>query len=248
MSNQSVHTPVLQVNNIFAGYHPDLPIVQGASAYVNKGEFVTIIGPNGAGKSTFIKAIAGVVNITSGEVLVNGKNITNIETHNMASAAIAYVPQTANVFTSLTIDENLRLGASALPKAEAAHQIAKAYADFPDLMKHKNSKAGVLSGGQRQMLAVARALLTSPDLLILDEPSAGLSPLMVNDVFTRLQKLVASGVTILMVEQNVKAALAIGDRTYVLADGKNRIDGKSADLAANEEVTAIYLGKGGRKS
>lgn len=248
MINQSAHTPVLQVNNIFAGYHPDLPIVQGASAHVNKGEFVTIIGPNGAGKSTFIKAIAGVVNITSGEVLVNGKNITNIETHNMASAAIAYVPQTANVFTSLTIDENLRLGASALPKAEAAHQIAKAYADFPDLMKHKNSKAGVLSGGQRQMLAVARALLTSPDLLILDEPSAGLSPLMVNDVFTRLQKLVASGVTILMVEQNVKAALAIGDRTYVLADGKNRIDGKSADLAANEEVTAIYLGKGGRKS
>lgn len=247
MSALSTPTTVLQVNNIFAGYHPDLPIVQGVSAHVDKGEFVTIIGPNGAGKSTFIKAIAGVVTISSGEVLVNSKCITNIATHKMAAASIAYVPQTANVFTTLTIDENLRLGASSLHKSDAAQQITKAYADFPDLVKHRNSKAGALSGGQRQMLAVARALLTSPDLLILDEPSAGLSPLMVSEVFSRLQKLVTTGVTILMVEQNVKAALAIGDRTYVLADGKNRIDGRSADLAANEEVTAIYLGAGGRK-
>lgn len=247
MSGIHAQIPVLQVNNIYAGYHPDLPIVQGITAYVNKAEFVTIIGPNGAGKSTFIKAIAGVVPVSSGHVLINGKDVTNIATHKMASASIAYVPQSANVFTTLTIDENLRLGASSLSKAAAACQIAKAYADFPDLTKHRNSKAGVLSGGQRQMLAVARALLTSPDLLILDEPSAGLSPLMVSEVFGRLKKLITTGVTILMVEQNVKAALAIGDRTYVLADGQNRIDGASAELASNAEVTAIYLGSGGRK-
>ncbi|WP_117192080.1 ABC transporter ATP-binding protein [Rhizobium terrae] len=239
--------PLLEVRNVTAGYRPDLPILHGVSIHVGAAEMVTVIGPNGAGKSTLVKAIAGIVPISAGSVAIKGTDVTNLLTHKLATASISYVPQTANVFTSLTIDENLRLGAATLCKADAARRIAKAYDDFPVLLRYRGNKAKVLSGGQRQMLAVARALLSEPRLLVLDEPSAGLSPLMVSEVFSRLKTLVSTGVAILMVEQNVKAALAISDRTYVLAEGRNRIDGISSELAGDTEVAAIYLGAGGRK-
>jgi branched-chain amino acid transport system ATP-binding protein len=240
-------TALLQVSDITAGYRPDLPILHGVSVSVSPAELVTVIGPNGAGKSTLVKAIAGIVPISAGTVSVGGVTVTNLMTHKLATASIAYVPQTANVFTSLTIDDNLRLGASTISKAEGRRRIAKAYDDFPALQQYRSHKAKVLSGGQRQMLAVARALLTEPRLLMLDEPSAGLSPLMVSEVFARLKTLVMTGVAILMVEQNVKAALAISDRTYVMAEGRNRIDGSSTELAGDSQVAAIYLGAGGRK-
>lgn len=238
---------LLEVHDITAGYRPDLPILHGVSISVGTAEMVTVIGPNGAGKSTLVKAIAGLVPISTGSVSIDGSPVTNLLTHKLATASIAYVPQTANVFTTLTIDENLKLGAATLPKAEAARRITKAYEDFPVLAQYRGQKAKVLSGGQRQTLAVARALLTGPRLLMLDEPSAGLSPIMVAEVFSRLKTLVSTGVAILMVEQNVKAALAISDRTYVLAEGRNRIDGISSQLAGDTEVAAIYLGAGGRK-
>jgi len=239
--------PLLQVENVVGGYRPDLPIIHGISLTVGEKEMVTIIGPNGAGKSTLIKAIAGIVHINSGRVLLAGRDITGFPTHKLAGASIAYVPQTNNVFTTLTINENLAVGASSMPKPDAARQIERAYETFPALKDYRHKKARVLSGGQRQMLAVARALLTDPQLVMLDEPSAGLSPLMVSEVFQRLKQLVESGVAILMVEQNAKAALAISHRTYVFAEGRNRIDGPSQAIADNPEVASIYLGAGGRK-
>ncbi|WP_028034365.1 ABC transporter ATP-binding protein [Chelativorans sp. J32] len=242
-----MNTPLLEVEKVVAGYRPDLPIVHGISLNVGEAEMVTIIGPNGAGKSTLIKAIAGVVPISSGRVALGGRDITRLPTHTMAAASIAYVPQTANVFTTLTINENLLVGASSLPKAEAQRRIELGYENFPALKDYRHKKARVLSGGQRQMLAVARALLTEPRLIMLDEPSAGLSPLMVSEVFQRLKALVETGVAILMVEQNAKAALAISHRTYVFAEGRNRIDGPSKSIAEDPEVASIYLGAGGRK-
>lgn len=238
---------LLSVEGVVAGYKPDLPIIHGITLNVGEAEMVTIIGPNGAGKSTLVKAIAGIVPISAGEVRLGGNDITHMATHRMAAASIAYVPQTANVFTTLTIHENLLVGASALPKAEAHRRVERGYESFPALKDYRHKKANVLSGGQRQMLAVARALLTAPRLMMLDEPSAGLSPLMVSEVFQRLKALVEEGVSILMVEQNAKAALAISHRTYVLAEGCNRIDGRSAELAVDPRVTSIYLGAGGRK-
>ncbi|PQO23116.1 ABC transporter ATP-binding protein [Rhodobacteraceae bacterium WD3A24] len=238
---------LLSVAGVTAGYQPDLPIIRDISMSVAAGELVTIIGPNGAGKSTLIKAIAGQLRITSGRVTLDGADITNIATYRMAEAGIAYVPQTENIFSTLTVDENLRVGAQPLPKPEARERIAEAYRTFPDLDPFRRQKAGVLSGGQRQMLAVARALLTQPRLIMLDEPSAGLAPKMVDEVFSRLAGLVKTGVAILMVEQNAKAAMQISDRTYVLAEGANRLDGPSARLLDDPEVAEIYLGRAGRK-
>ncbi|MET3792453.1 ABC transporter ATP-binding protein [Aquamicrobium terrae] len=239
--------PLLQVDRVVAGYRPDLPIIHGISLDVGEAEMVTIIGPNGAGKSTLIKAIAGIVPVSSGHVSLAGRDITRFPTHALAGASIAYVPQTSNVFTTLTINENLAVGASSLPKAHALRRVERAYESFPVLKDYRHKKARVLSGGQRQMLAVARALLTEPRLVMLDEPSAGLSPLMVSEVFQRLKLLVETGVAILMVEQNAKAALAISHRTYVFAEGRNRIDGPSREIVENPEVASIYLGAGGRK-
>ncbi|MAQ85499.1 MAG: ABC transporter ATP-binding protein [Maritimibacter sp.] len=239
--------PILKVEGLTAGYQPGLPIIRNVTMHVTTGELVTIIGPNGAGKSTLIKAVAGLLHVEGGKVELAGSDITRIDTHRMADAALAYVPQTDNIFASLTVDENLRLGAQALSKATARERVEEAYQKFPDLRRFAKKKAGVLSGGQRQMLAVGRALLTHPEIVMLDEPSAGLSPKMVDDVFAQLVALRAAGVSILMVEQNAKAAMRISDRTYVLAEGENRLDGPSAALLEDPEVTQIYLGRAGRK-
>ncbi|MDO5604089.1 MAG: ABC transporter ATP-binding protein [Paracoccus sp. (in: a-proteobacteria)] len=239
--------PLLCARDLVGGYRPGLPILHGAGVEVAAGEFVALIGPNGAGKSTLMKAIAGIVPVWSGEVQLAGRTVTNTQPHRLAEASLAFVPQTNNVFTTMTIDENLRLGAAALTRAQAAQALDRAYAAFPDLTRFRHAPARALSGGQRQMLAVARALLTAPKLLMLDEPSAGLSPLMVSDVFTRLKALVAEGVAILMVEQNVKAAFSVADRAYVLTEGRNRLDGTPERLSVMDEIIELYLGGGGRR-
>ena len=235
-------TLLLNAQNIIAGYQPDLPILHGVSVNVASGEVVTIIGPNGAGKSTLAKAIAGLVHVTSGEVLVAGSDATNMAAHQMASNGVAFVPQTANVFATLTIEENLVVGGAPLAKSDAAKQRERIYSLYPILADRRREKAGVLSGGQRQILAIGRALLTGPKLLLLDEPTAGLSPKAAAEMFDTIRSIATDGSGVLMVEQNAKAALRMSDRGYVLAEGENRIDGPSAALLDSEEIGAIFLG------
>ncbi|NKB53655.1 MAG: ATP-binding cassette domain-containing protein [Rhizobiaceae bacterium] len=235
-------TPLLVAKDIVAGYQPDLPILHGVSMEVTKGEVVTIIGPNGAGKSTLAKAIAGLVHVTSGDVWVDGTIATNVAAHQMAGAGVGFVPQTANVFTTLTIEENLVVGGAALAKPAANRQIERVFGLYPILADRRGDKAGVLSGGQRQILAIGRALLTEPKLLLLDEPTAGLSPKAAAEMFATIREIATDGSGVLMVEQNAKAALRMSDRGYVLAEGENRIDGPSSSLLDNKEIGAIFLG------
>ncbi len=234
-------TPLLQVQDIVGGYRPDLPILNGLSIDVTPGEVVTIVGPNGAGKSTLIKAVAGLVSVSAGSVTFEGRDITNIAPHDLVSAGIGYVPQTENVFTSLTIQENLRIGAHTM-RGDMRPHFARIYDLFPLLAERRDHRARTLSGGQRQMLATARALLTEPRLIMLDEPSAGLAPMMVGGVFDMVRGLADTGVAVLMVEQNVKAALAMSDRGYVLAEGREQLSGPAADVLADPDLGAIFLG------
>jgi len=233
----------LQADGVVAGYRPDLPILQGVSIAVNRGEVVTIVGPNGAGKSTFIKAVAGLVQVSEGSIRLDGRDIANTAAHRLAGEGVAYVPQTDNVFATLTIHENLRVGAAPLPRRVVAERIEAAYAAFPPLAERRDRKARVLSGGQRQMLAIARALITYPGLVLLDEPTAGLAPKVVGEVFQMVRGLASLDVAVLMVEQNARAALNISDRGYVLAEGCNRIEGRAADLANDPEIGAVFLGQ-----
>lgn len=238
--------PMLEVTNLFAGYEPGVPIVRGASIAVARGEIVAVLGPNGAGKSTLIKAIAGLVPKFSGRVVLNGAEVTQRKPHEMVRSGLALVPQTENVFAAMTVEENLQIGAAILPKAARRARIDAMRDLFPDLARQLQLPAGRLSGGQRQMLAVARALIAEPKLLILDEASAGLSPLLVEVVFGKVQEIRRGGMTILLVEQNVRAALAISDRAYVLVEGQNRHDGSAAALLSDSTVADLYLGSAGR--
>jgi branched-chain amino acid transport system ATP-binding protein len=235
--------PVLLVRDLVAGYEPGVPIVRGASIAVNKGEIVVVLGPNGAGKSSFIKAVAGLVPITSGTVLLDGKDITAAPAHNMVRLGLAFVPQTENIFPLMPVEDNLKVAGGILPPREVPKRIEEMYAAFPDLASHRRIAAGNLSGGQRQMLAVARALIVHPKVLVLDEPSAGLSPKFVSMVFEMLSTIRKSGVTILLVEQNARAALAIGDRAYVLVEGKDRHQGVASELWNDPVVAELYLGQ-----
>jgi branched-chain amino acid transport system ATP-binding protein len=233
--------PLLQVSDLVAGYARGLPILHGASLEVARGEIATVIGPNGAGKSTLLKAIAGLVAIEGGRVALEGRDITALPPHRVVRSGVGYVPQTGNVFTSLTIHENLKVGAHLL-RGEMAARLERAYALFPELAGKRRARARTLSGGQRQMLAIARALMTDPILVMLDEPTAGLAPRVVGEVFAQLRRLAQAGVAVLIVEQNARAALAASDRGYVFAEGRNRIEGRAADLLDNPEVAAVYLG------
>ena len=233
--------PLLSATGIVAGYFGGLPVVHGISVDVAPREIVTLIGPNGAGKSTFLKAIAGLIAPESGKVLLGGEDITGRPAHRVVSAGIGYVPQTANVFTTLTIHENLRVGGHTLGR-ELAVRLERAYSLFPVLAEKRRQPGRALSGGQRQMLAIARALMTEPKVLLLDEPTAGLAPQVVAEVFRLLRRLAESGVAVLMVEQNAKAALNISDRGYVLAEGRNRIEGRAADLLDDPAVAEAFLG------
>jgi ABC-type branched-subunit amino acid transport system ATPase component len=234
--------PVLIAQNVSAGYVRGMPIVHDVSLDVAPGEIVTIIGPNGAGKSTFLKAVAGLVLLEGGTIRYRERDVFGLAADEMVKAGLGFVPQTGNVFTTLTIQENLMLGGHTLPAAELKARLARAYDQFPVLAERRSSPGGVLSGGQRQMLAVARALMTDPQVLMLDEPTAGLSPKIVDEVFASLRALARTGVAILMVEQNAKAALRISDRGYVLTEGRNRMAGRAADLLADPAVGEAFLG------
>ncbi len=234
---------VLRADGVVAGYRPDLPILHGVSAEVRRGEVVTIVGPNGAGKSTLVKAVAGLVAVSAGRVRLGGREITHTPAHRRPARGVAYVPQTGNVFGTLTVHENLRVGAAPLSARAAAARFEAAYAAFPPLAGRRDRKARVLSGGERQMLAIARALVPEPELILLDEPTAGLAPQVVAEVFDLVRGLAARGVSVLMVEQNARAALAVSDRGYVLTEGRNRLDGRGADLAADADLAALFLGR-----
>ena len=234
--------PILAARDLVAGYEPDLPILRGASIHVMPGEIVIILGPNGAGKSTLIKAIAGLVPIASGTVMLNGADITGLATHRMVRHRLAFVPQTENIFARMSVEENLRLAAFLLSPDERRARMAAMYALFPDLAQRRRMFAGRLSGGQRQMLAVARALIVEPRVLMLDEPSAGLSPKLVEHLFAKLRQIRAAGVTIVLVEQNARAALAIGDRAYVLVEGRERHEDSAAALREDPALGRLYLG------
>lgn len=234
---------MLLVRDLVAGYEPGMPIVRGASINVNKSEIVVVLGPNGAGKSSFIKAVAGLVPVSSGTVVLDGKDITTAPAHTMVRLGLAFVPQTENVFPLMSVEDNLRVACGILKPRDIPPRIAEMYATFPDLARHRRIAAGNLSGGQRQMLAVARALIVHPKVLVLDEPSAGLSPKFVAMVFEMLTDIRKSGVTILLVEQNAKAALAIGDRAYVLVEGKDRHEGVASELWNDPVVAELYLGQ-----
>lgn len=235
--------PVLSVKDLVAGYEPGVPIVRGAFIRVEQGEIVVVLGPNGAGKSSFIKAIAGLVPVTSGSIHLAGEDITALPAHLLVRRGLAFVPQTENIFPLMSIEDNLKVAGGILPAREVPQRMAEMYEIFPDLAERRRVAAGNLSGGQRQMLAVARALIVRPKLLVLDEPSAGLSPKFVGMVFEMLATIRKAGTTILLVEQNAKAALAIGDRAYVLVEGKDRHEGRAADLWNDPVVAELYLGQ-----
>jgi branched-chain amino acid transport system ATP-binding protein len=233
---------ILAADALVAGYEPGVPIVRGASIAVGAGELVVLLGPNGAGKSTLVKAMAGLVPVFSGHVRLAGEDITGLPAHRIVYRGLAFVPQTENVFAAMSVAENLALSGHILPRAARRRRVTAVHELFPDLARQRRLLAGRLSGGQRQMLAIARALMIEPRVLMLDEPSAGLSPKLVETVFARLQAVRRSGVAILLVEQNARAALAIGDRAYVLAEGENRHEGAAAALSSDPVVARLYLG------
>jgi len=232
--------PILSLNNLRAGYG-QTEILHDLSLFIEPNEIVAIIGPNGAGKSTAIKAVLGLLDITGGSVELYGKEITNTPAAKVVELGISYVPQTSNVFVNLTVEENLEMGAWTRPVG-VQKRLDEMYSLFPDLAEKKSQTAGFLSGGQRQMLAMAKALMVDAQILLLDEPTAGLSPKYRGEIFQTIQKIKETGVPILIVEQNAKQALGISDRGYVLVDGANRHTGKGADLLADREIARMFLG------
>jgi branched-chain amino acid transport system ATP-binding protein len=234
---------VLEARDIVAGYEPGVPIVRGASFALAAGEILVLLGPNGAGKSTLAKAVAGLVRLEGGEVLLQGTALTSVPAHQRIRHGLAFVPQTANIFAALTVGENLDIAVAILPRRDRAERIAAMMALFPDLATARRSAAGRLSGGQRQMLAIARALAVGPRVLALDEPSAGLSPKLVDVVMAKLTDIRASGVAVLLVEQNARAALAVADRAMILAEGRVAHEGAGASLMDDPAVAALYLGR-----
>ncbi len=233
-------TPVLQAEGVVAGYG-EVEILHGVSLVLNEAEIVAVIGPNGAGKSTLLKAVFGLLPVRSGSVQLLGRDVTNLSPDRMVQTGMSYVPQVDNVFPSLTINENLEMGAF-VRRDGLRERLERVYGLFPDIADRRGERAGRLSGGQRQMLALARALMLDPKVLLLDEPSASLSPIMVDSIFNRIGDINRAGTAILLVEQNAKEALSFSTRAYVLAMGQNRIEGEAAALLDNEEVGKLYLG------
>ena len=232
---------LVEAKGLIAGYLPGVNILNGCDLYANEGELVGIIGPNGAGKSTLLKALFGLVKIREGQVTLKGSEITNKRADELVNLGIGFVPQTNNVFPSLTIQGNLEIGAfQSMDKfQERADYVMEL---FPTLAKRRNQKAGSLSGGERQMVAMARALMMNPSVLLLDEPSAGLSPALQDEVFILVRKINQTGVTVIIVEQNARRCLQIVDRGYVLDQGKNAYEGTGKSLAVDPKVVELYLG------
>lgn len=233
--------PLLHADNLTAGYLPGVDIIHECSLELYEGEFVTIIGPNGAGKSTLLKSLFGLVDIRAGGVTLRGAQITNLDAHELVEQGVGYVPQTNNVFPSMTIEENLEMGAYLAPDAfgERFDKVAEL---FPMLGERRKAQAGSLSGGQRQQVAMGRALIMDPSVLLLDEPSAGLSPDLQDETFIRCREINASGVSIVMVEQNARRALQICHRGYVLDQGRNAHEGTGSALLHDPKVIELYLG------
>ena len=232
---------VLRADNLVAGYLPGVNILNGADLYCRHNELVGIIGPNGAGKSTLLKALFGLVRVSSGTVQLDGEDITNRRADHLVSRGIGFVPQTNNVFPSLTIQENLEMGVYQRPKSfrkrfELVGEI------FPALLDRRAQRAGSLSGGERQMVAMGRALMMEPSVLLLDEPSAGLSPVMQDEVFVQTRRINRAGVSVVMVEQNARRCLQICDRGYVLDQGRNAYTASGKDLINDPKVIELYLG------
>ena len=233
--------PVVEAKELHAGYLPGVNILNGASMFANKGELIGIIGPNGAGKSTLLKAIFGQVQIRQGSILLNGEEITGLKANKLVAKGVAFVPQNNNVFPSLTIEENLEMGVFQKPKV-FAERFDFVVSLFPDLAKRRTQKAGSLSGGERQMVAMGRALMLAPAVLLLDEPSAGLSPVRQDDAFLRVKEVNKAGVTVIMVEQNARRCLQICDRAYVLDQGRDSYTGTGRELLNDPKIVELYLG------
>jgi branched-chain amino acid transport system ATP-binding protein len=241
---KSLHTtgtPLVEAAGIIAGYLPGVNILNGCDLYANEGELVGIIGPNGAGKSTLLKSLFGLVKVRDGIVRLKGEDVTNQRADQLVRAGIGFVPQTNNVFPSLTIEENLQMGAYQRPES-FAERFDFVTTLFPTLGTRKKQRAGSLSGGERQMVAMGRALMMAPSVLLLDEPSAGLSPALQDEVFVRVREINKTGVTVIMVEQNARRCLQIVDRGYVLDQGRNAYTGTGRSLANDPKVIELYLG------
>jgi branched-chain amino acid transport system ATP-binding protein len=233
--------PLLIADELVAGYLPGVNILNGCNITVHDGELVGIIGPNGAGKSTCLKAVFGLIPVRGGNVTLRGEDIVNLKAHELVERGVGYVPQNDNVFPRLTVRENLEMGVYLRPKAFKA-SFARVVDMFPRLGERKDQRAGALSGGERQMLAMGRALMMEPSVLLLDEPSAGLSPALQDDVFLRCRRINEAGVSILMVEQNASKCLQICDRGYVLDQGANAYTGSGRELLEDPKVVELYLG------
>jgi branched-chain amino acid transport system ATP-binding protein len=232
--------PTLEVQGLAAGYG-DLQILSDIDLHVDPGEYVTIVGPNGAGKSTVMKSIVGLTTIMAGSIRLGETDLAPLPTEQTVHHGVGYVPQSANIFTGLSVEENLEMGAYILEEVPA-ERMARIFERFPILEERRKQRAGQLSGGQRQMLAMGRALMLDPAILLLDEPSAGLAPDLVTDMFDRIDAINADGTAVLMVEQNAKEALRRCDRGYVLVDGQNRYMDTGAALLADESVRQEFLG------
>jgi neutral amino acid transport system ATP-binding protein len=240
-------THLLEVKNVYAGYIQDLNILQGINFRIAPGELVAVIGPNGAGKSTLAKTIFGLLTPNQGTITFKGENITGLKPDQIVRRGMCYVPQICNVFPALSIEENLEMGAF-IHSGSLQSLKEKIYIMFPKLATRRRQRAGTLSGGERQMLAMGRALMLDPDLLILDEPSAALSPILVNSVFEQIQAINQVGKAIILVEQNAKKALSMAHRGYVLESGCDHLEGSGAALLSDPKVGELYLGAAYRAS
>jgi branched-chain amino acid transport system ATP-binding protein len=236
-------TPLLQASGLLGGYG-GMDILQGVDLAVDAGEVVVVVGPNGAGKSTAMKALIGLIPLKAGKVVYAGDDITGEAPERLVARGIAYVPQERNVFRSMSVEDNLAMGAY-IRRDDLGPTFAKVYALFPALKDKRRQRVGELSGGQRQMVAIARALMIEPKLLLLDEPTVGLSPKVIGEIFDCILAINRAGVGILMVEQNARAALSIAHRGYVLATGRNRFTDTAGALLGNREVAEAFLGGAG---
>lgn len=234
-------SPVISVNNLVAGYLPGVNILNGCNIEARQGELIGIIGPNGAGKSTLLKAIFGQVKIRDGHIALNGEDITGLKANKLVERGVGMVPQNNNVFPSLTIEENLQMGIYQQPK-HYAERLEFVVGIFDELKKRLKQRAGSLSGGERQMVAMGRALMMNPKVLLLDEPSAGLSPVRQDEAFIRVSDINKAGVTTIMVEQNARRCLQICDRAYVLDQGVDAYTGTGRELLNDPKVISLYLG------
>lgn len=225
-------------------YYGMIQAIKGVSFDVNEGEVIALIGANGAGKTTILHTITGLINAQKGSVWFEGKDITKVPAHKIVSMGMAHVPEGRRVFANLTVLQNLKMGAyTRKDKTEIEQTLDSIYKRFPRLMERQNQLAGTLSGGEQQMLAMGRALMSHPKIILMDEPSMGLSPIFVNEIFDIIKSVSTSGTTVLLVEQNAKKALSIADRAYVLETGKIVLSGKASDLLDNDSIKKAYLGE-----